>query len=79
MSFQRLVREVFRGVNPELCVQSASLLVLQETSESFPVNMFEQVNLAAVHGGRVTIKPKDMMLWSRMKGYDYEGCLTSFQ
>ena len=77
--FQRLVREVAQNIKSDLRFQSTALLALQEASESFLVNMFEQVNLAAIHGGRVTIQPKDMKLWSRLKGGDYEDCINSIQ
>ena len=75
--FQRLVREVAQNIKSDLRFQSTALLALQEASESFLVNMFEQVNLAAIHGGRVTIKPKDMKLWARMKGGNYKHCIQS--
>ena len=77
--FQRLVREVAQNIKSDLRFQSTALLSLQETSETFLVNMFQQVNLAAIHGGRVTIQPKDMKLWSRLKGGDYEDCVKSIQ
>ena len=77
--FQRLVREVAHKINTELRFQSTALLALQEASENFLVNMFQQVNLAAIHGGRVTIQPKDMKLWSRMKGGDYDDRFRSIE
>ena len=77
--FQRLVREVAHKINPELRFQSTALLAVQEASENFLVNMFQQVNLAAMHGGRVTIQPKDMKLWSRMKGGDYDDHFRSIE
>ena len=66
LPFQRLVREVFFHLDKSLRVQSTAILALQEASESFLVNMFEDVNLCAIHAGRVTIQPKDMRLWNRM-------------
>ena len=77
LPFQRLVREVAHKINPGLRFQSTAILALQEASENFLVNMFQQVNLAAIHGGRVTIQPKDMMLWNRMKGGGYEDYFRS--
>ena len=65
--FQRLVREVvhqLKGVDYKF--QSTALLALQEASEAFLVNMFEQCNLIAIHGKRVTLKPKDILLWRRL-------------
>ena len=68
--FQRLVREVvhqLKGVDYKF--QSTALLALQEASEAFLVNMFEQCNLIAIHGKRVTLKPKDILLWRRLHDF----------
>ena len=72
LSFQRLVREVAHQISTDLRFQSTALLALQEASESFLVTMFEQVNLCAIHGKRVTIYPDDIVLWSRLVGGNYE-------
>ncbi|KAG1672526.1 hypothetical protein FOA52_002835 [Chlamydomonas sp. UWO 241] len=67
--FQRLVRE---------CAQKASSTVdrfrrealeaLQEAVEAYAVQLFEDCNLAAIHGKRVTIMVKDMQLARRIRG-----------
>jgi histone H3 len=66
LPFQRLVREVAQKMDPTLRFQSTAVLALQEAAESFLVTMFEDVNVCAIHAGRVTIQPKDMYLWNRM-------------
>ena len=66
LPFQRLVREVAQNINPTLRFQSTAILALQEASESFLVTMFEDVNVCALHTGRVTIQVKDIWLWNRM-------------
>ena len=66
LPFQRLVREVALKINPTLRFQSTAILALQESAESFLVTMFEDINVCAIHAGRVTIQPKDMYLWNRM-------------
>ena len=66
LPFLRLVREVAQKINPTLRFQSTAVLALQEAAESFLVTMFEDVNVCAIHAGRVTIQPKDMYLWNRM-------------
>ena len=66
LPFQRLVREIAQKIDPSLRFQSTAILALQEASESFLVTMFEDVNVCAIHGGRVTIQPKDIKLWNRM-------------
>ena len=64
--FQRLVREVCRTLNPELRFQSQALLALQEGAESYLVNMFSQCNDICLHSKRVTLQPKDILLWKRL-------------
>ena len=66
--FQRLVREVARDIGPDLRFQSTALLALQEASEAYLTELFEDTNLCAIHAGRVTIAPKDMQLARRIRG-----------
>ena len=72
LPFQRLVREVSQQLKPDLRFQSTALLDLQEAAEAYLVSMFEEVNLIALHDKRVTIQVKDMQLWQRMKGGNYD-------
>lgn len=63
--FQRLVREVTLNVSSndiEVRYQSAAIGVLQEAAEAYLVGLFEDINLLAIHGKRVTIMPRDMIL-----------------
>jgi len=41
---------------------------LQEASEAYLVQLFEDANLCAIHAKRVTIMPKDMQLARRIGG-----------
>jgi histone H3 len=41
---------------------------LQEGTEAYLVGLFEDTNLCALHGKRVTILPKDMQLAQRIRG-----------
>lgn len=66
--FQRLVREVTQNCQVDLKFQSAALLALQEASEAFLVNLFENANLCAIHAKRITIMPKDIQLARRIRG-----------
>ena len=66
--FQRLVKEISQELKPGLRFQSTALLALQVATEDYIVNMFDQVNLCAIHGGRVTIQVKDIVLWRRITG-----------
>ena len=70
LPFQRLVREITVDItgDPGMRFQSAALLALQEAAEAYLVQLFEDTNLAAIHGKRVTIMPKDMALARRIRG-----------
>ncbi|KAF6753064.1 histon H3 protein [Ephemerocybe angulata] len=81
MPFQRLVREIameYRAsrshiFSPVDCrFRPDALTALQEASEAYLTGLFQDVNLAALHGKRVTIMPKDMVLARRLRGeYNY--------
>ena len=62
LPFQRLVREVAQDFKPDIRFQSAAILALQDAAEAYLVSLFEDTNLCAIHGKRVTIMPKDMKL-----------------
>jgi len=68
LPFQRLVKEVVQELfkTESYRFQSTAVLALQEASEDYLVRMFEQVNLIAIHGKRVTIQCKDILLWKRL-------------
>ena len=68
LPFQRLVRRIARGYNTDLRFQASSLMALQEATEAYVVGLFEDVNLCALHAGRVTIMSKDMHLARRIRG-----------
>mmetsp|Transcript_86549 Transcript_86549/g.220538 ORF Transcript_86549/g.220538 Transcript_86549/m.220538 type:complete len:149 (+) Transcript_86549:87-533(+) len=68
LPFQRLVREVTLGINENLRFQATAIQALQEASEAYLVGLFEDTNLCAIHGKRVTIMPKDLQLARRLRG-----------
>ena len=72
--FQRLVREICQGLTSQLGYhlrfQSLALQALQEGAESYLVNMFSQCNDICLHSKRVTLKPKDILLWKRLHNID---------
>ena len=45
------------------------MLALQEAAEAYLVVLFDDTNLCAIHAKRVTIRPKDMQLDKRIRGY----------
>lgn len=64
------MRKVTRQLvtSTEVRFQAAAILALQEAAEAFLVHLFEDTNLCAIHGKRVTIMPKDMELAKRIRG-----------
>lgn len=68
--FHRLVRDTVDGVCPgqSFRFQPDALAALQDAAESYLVGLFEDVNLCAIHGGRVTVSPRDFSLALRIRG-----------
>ena len=60
--FDHLIRELVQHLQHgghELRISPASITALQEAVEVYLVLLFEDTNLCAIHGKRVTIMPKD--------------------
>lgn len=73
LPFARLVREIQYGMTRQpYRWQGSAILALQEASEAHLVGLFEDSNLCAIHGKRVTIMPKDLQLARRIRGIDRE-------
>ncbi len=68
LPFQRLVREVASEYKNDLRFRASAIAALQEATEAYMVSLFEDSNLCAIHGKRVTIMPKDMQLARRIRG-----------
>ena len=49
LSFSCVVREIAQDFKVDLCFQSSALLAIQEVAEAYLVNLFEAVNLCAIH------------------------------
>ena len=78
LPFQRLVREIAQDFKGDLRFQATSVLALQESSEAYLVGLFEDTNLCAVHGKRVTVMQKDMTLACRIRG-DTDGNSVAYK
>lgn len=65
--FQLLVREITQSFADSIKYQAFALLALQEAAEAYLVHLFEDVNLLAIHGRRVTIMPRDISLARRIR------------
>lgn len=68
LPFQRLVREIAQDFKLDLRFQSSAILALQEACEAYIVGLFEDSNLCAIHGRRVTVQPRDIQLARRIRG-----------
>ena len=68
LPFQRLVKEIAHENRPDTRFQASAVLALQEAAEAYLVGLFEDTNLCAVHGKRVTIMEKDVLLARRIRG-----------
>ena len=69
LPFQRLVREIVQDLfSNTYRMQGSAVLALQEASEAYLVDLFEDTQLCAIHRGCVTIMPKDVMLARRIRG-----------
>lgn len=69
--FQRVVRNIAFAVGPSLRFQSSAILALQEATEQYLTQLFEEANLCALHAKRVTILPKDLFLAKKIRGDGY--------
>lgn len=73
LPFARLVREIQMNMSKTpYRWQGTAILALQEAAEAHLINLFEDANLCALHGKRVTIMPKDMQLARRIRGIQRE-------
>ena len=71
LPFSRLIREITSTIIPrgkDLRFQTSAILALQEASEAYLIQLFEDTNLCAIHAKRVTIMDKDMRLARRIRG-----------
>lgn len=73
LPFARLVKEIqMQYTRFPFRWQGSAMLALQEASEAHLIGLFEDCNLCAIHGRRVTIMPKDMQLARRIRGHGRE-------
>jgi histone H3 len=72
LPFRRLVRQVANDLanrdHEVTRFQEVAVIALQEAGEAYLVKLFEDANLEAIHGHRVTVQPKDMQLARRVRG-----------
>ncbi len=62
------MREIVQEFNAAFRVQAQMLICLQEATEAYMVQFFEESQLCAIHAKRVTVMDKDMRLVKRLRG-----------
>lgn len=77
--FQRLVREISQQFWRDYRFQSNAVLALQEASEAYLTQLFEDTLLCAIHAKRKTVMCKDMQLARRIRGeLEQRGYIKAF-
>jgi histone H3 len=71
LPFQRLVKGIAHEIRSDTRFQSSAVMALQESSEAYLVGLMEDTNLCALHGKRVTIMRKDVILARRIRGESF--------
>lgn len=66
-SFRRLVREILADHANYMRVADGAFEAIQSAAEAYLTALLEDSNLCAIHGGRVTLMPKDMQLARRLQ------------
>jgi len=61
----------FAPTDKPIRIQARALECLQHAAEAYIVGLFEDTNLLAIHGKRVTIMPKDIQLARRIRGEEF--------
>lgn len=65
--FSRLVQEIAKNYKSELRIKSEAYKTLQHAAENYLIEVFQKSNKCAIHHGRETIQPKDMLLAQSLK------------
>lgn len=69
-TFERLVREIVKDIDPTLRISADAFLLFQYSAENKMVHLLEGANRSALHAGRLGIHPRDIQLASSLEGYD---------
>ena len=68
LPFQRFCREIQIEYKETLRWQQSAFNALQEAAEAYIVGIFEDAQLCAIHGKRITVMNRDIRLARRMRG-----------
>ena len=64
----QLFHEICQSIKEGLRRQGSAIIALQEGFEDYLVSLFHDTVLAAIHGKRVTVMPKDIHLVCQLRG-----------
>jgi len=68
LPFQRLKREIAQDYTNVPRFRVSAVLALQEAAEAYLVGLFQDAQLCAIHGKRVTVMSKDIQLARSIRG-----------
>ena len=70
LPFRHLVKEIMRNImgKESVRIQEIAIEALQEATETYLVQLFDDANLCALHAQRITLMAKDIQLARRNQG-----------
>ena len=68
LPFKRLLREIAQEYTNSPRFSASAVLALQGASEAYLVGLFQDAQLCAIHGKRVTFMSRDIQLARRIRG-----------
>ena len=68
MEFMPVLREIVEDINPDVRLAMRAAKVLQDASEDYLAELFEESATSAILEERVALLPKDLHLARRMRG-----------
>ena len=67
LPFVRLIREIAQDFKVDLHFTVSAIYARQNVTKAYLVNLFDMVNLCAIHGKCVTVMLKDIYLVQRLR------------
>ena len=77
--FERLLRIILKDNHPYLRCSANAMAAYQVAAESYLIALFEDANLSATHGKRVTIYKKDIDIARRIRGEKFRDYSLSYE
>ena len=70
LPFERRIRNTLAKLDPEIRLKNSTIECMREATEAFLTELLHDANLCAIHAMRSTVKEKDLLLASRIRGDD---------